>query len=86
MVIIMKKISQILRNKQSRFVLGGGLAVGAGSANAASYLPAIVGTSFSQITGDFTTLTDTYIWPLMMLVLATFFMMRIVKRGAGSAG
>jgi hypothetical protein len=86
MVIIMfktkrKKLSFLLSS-----MLGSLVMLFAGSASAATYVPAIVGTAFGDITTDFNTLVSTYIWPLLILVLATFFMMRIVKRGAGSAG
>lgn len=55
------------------------------SANAASYLPAIVGTSFTQITTDFNSLMSENIWPLVILVGATFLIVKIFKKGVGAA-
>ena len=67
-------------------MLGSLVMLFAGSASAATYLSPVVATAFADITTDFNTLMTGSIWPLMILVLATFFIMRIVKRGAGSAG
>jgi membrane-bound ClpP family serine protease len=55
------------------------------SAEAASYLPAIVGTSFAQITTDFNSLMSDNIWPLVILVGATFLIVKIFKKGVGAA-
>lgn len=62
------------------------MAMFAGSVSAATYLSPVVGTAFTDITADFHTLIDTYIWPLMILVLATFFIFKIVKKGTSVAG
>lgn len=85
MVIIMFKTKRKKMTLLLGSMLGSIMAMFAGSASAATYLSPVVGSAFTDITADFNTLVNTYIWPLMILVLATFFIMKIVKRGAGAA-
>ena len=63
--------------------LGAALLTAFTSAQAA--LPAGVGTMFTGLTADFTDLVDTYMYPLLFVVLSAFIVIGWVKRGVKKA-
>jgi len=54
-------------------------------AAAITYIPAEVGTAFTDIKADFEALMSVSVWPLIISIMAAFFIVKIVKRAAGAA-